>query len=78
MISMTLKLDQVRPDGMGILGWRATLGAEISRWCKEQGMVPDQDYDWSFIPKSQEVRFRFYGVNDSYATLFALRWAQYL
>ena len=77
MISFTLVLNKI-PNGLGALGWRSHMGIELSKWCQDQGLVRDQDYDWAFMPNDRAVHFRFYGENESFSTLFALRWAEYL
>lgn len=53
----------------------AQAAIEMSYWCKDQGLVRDIDYDWAFMTNKKEIHFRFYNGNDSYATLFALKWA---
>ena len=60
------------------LGWRADLGIEISRWCQELGLERGVDYDWAFITAKRELHFRFWGEDPAFATMFALRWAEYL
>jgi hypothetical protein len=77
MISLTLVLKEM-PTGMGVLGWRAHMGIELSQWCREHGLVRDKDYDWAFMPNDRAIHFRFYGENESFASLFAIRWAEYL
>ncbi len=52
------------------------LGIDLSAWCKEQGLVQNRDYDWAF--RQGELHFRFHCDSESYATLFTLRWAEYL
>ena len=77
MIVLTLILTNV-PKGMGVLGWRSNMGIEISRWCREHGLMLDRDYDWTFLPKDNALQFRFHDENESFASLFAIRWAEYL
>ena len=60
------------------LGWRADLGIKISRWCQELGLERGVDYDWAFITAKEELHFRFWGDDPAFATMFALRWAEYL
>jgi hypothetical protein len=60
------------------LGWRATLGIEISRWCRDLGLERDVDYDWALMSAKNELHFRFWGEDPAFATMFALRWAEYL
>ena len=50
---------------------------EMSHWCKGHGLLPNRDYDWSFMSNSHEIHFRFYNQAESYATLFALIWTGY-
>jgi hypothetical protein len=77
MISFTLDLT-TRSQGTDALGWRSTLGIEISRWCQEHGLVRNQDYAWWYMLSERTLHFKFYGEDESFATLFALRWAEYL
>jgi len=53
----------------------AGVAIEMSYWCRDHGLVRDLDYDWAFITAEKEIHFRFFNDNDSYATLFALKWA---
>lgn len=64
----------LRPKGHTSVTTR--LGIELSMWCKQQGLLREQDYDWAHM--QGELHFRFHGESESYATLFALRWAEYL
>lgn len=59
------------------LGWRAKLGIEMSQWCQQQGLAVRQNYDWSFNPHGNSLQFRFYETNETFATMFALRWSEY-
>ena len=77
MITIRLILTNV-PQGIGILGWRSNMGIEMSRWCREHELMLDRDYDWAFLPKDNALQFRFYNENESFASLFAIRWAEYL
>jgi len=65
---------QLRPRGERKL--ITGLGIELSAWCKAQGLIREQDYDWAF--NQDELHFRFHGDSESYATLFTLRWAEHL
>ena len=47
---------------------------EMSNWCKENGLVHSQDFDWSFMNHLKEIHFRFYSDEESLATMFALIW----
>ena len=53
----------------------AVFSAELSRWCKDQGLISGIDYNWHFIPDEKQSVFYFDKTAESYATLFALRWA---
>lgn len=53
----------------------ALVAIEMSNWCKEQGLVHGQDYDWALITALREVHFRFYSESESIITIFALKWA---
>ena len=56
-------------------GWTASsLGIEMSRWCKEQGLMSGRDFDWAYHPEDYTVNFIFYGEAESFASLFALKW----
>lgn len=55
-------------------GVKANCAVEMARWCKEQGLQHGVDFDWYYEPARQCTRFRFYGVNESVTTMFALRW----
>lgn len=77
MIVVTLVLTN-KPEGMSILGWRSNKGIEISRWCREHELMLDRDYDWRFAPGDNMLQFRFHNENESFASLFAIRWAEYL
>jgi hypothetical protein len=48
---------------------------EMSIWCRQQGLIQNTDYNWSFNPDENEIEFRFHGASESYATMFSLRWA---
>ena len=47
---------------------------EISRWCKEQGLVLREDFDWYYHPEDLTVTFNFYNGATSFASLCALKW----
>lgn len=47
----------------------------MSYWCKDMGLIREKDYDWTFKSNEKEICFRFYGEDESYASLFALKWA---
>jgi hypothetical protein len=72
-----LILDLSRKDKQE-LGWRANLGIEIHRWCQEQGLERGVDYDWALMPAERELHFKFWGEDPAFATMFALRWSEYL
>ena len=56
-------------------GWTASsLGIEMSRWCKEQGLMSGRDFEWAYHPEDYTVNFTFYGESESFASLFALKW----
>lgn len=48
---------------------------EMSYWCRDMGMERNVDYEWYFNSTKKEIYFRFFGEKESYATMFALRWA---
>jgi len=48
---------------------------ELSSWCKDNGLIAGIDYTWEFIPDHKQSVFYFEDGKESYATLFALRWA---
>jgi hypothetical protein len=52
----------------------ANFSVELSRWCKEQGLVDRLDYNWKFKPQHQVTVFYFEDHCESYATLFLLKW----
>ena len=55
--------------------WDAsTRGIEMSRWCKEQGLIAGRDFEWAYHPQDYTVNFTFYGEAESFASLFALKW----
>lgn len=63
-----------------IIGWddqrdASTFSVELSRWCQEQGLIRSIDYYWHFIPDDKQSVFYFADDKESYATLFALKWA---
>ena len=72
-----IKLDLSRHKRLDT-GWQSSLGKEISQWCQDQGLIIRQNYDWSLRPHGNMLQFRFYQTNETFATLFALRWSQYL
>ena len=53
----------------------AVFSTELSHWCKEQGLISGVDFKWHFIPDAKQSVFYFEDHVESYATLFALRWA---
>lgn len=53
----------------------STFSVELSRWCHDQGLISGIDYNWHFIPDDKQSVFYFEDDKESYATLFALRWA---
>lgn len=50
-------------------------GIAMSYWCRDMGLVREVDYDWALMSATKEIHFRFYGDNESYSSLFALKWA---
>ena len=61
------------------LAWKdqrdgANRSIELSRWCKEQGLIDREDYNWQFKPSEQVTVFYFEDSAESFATLFALKW----
>ena len=75
MILLKLKLDH---HDCNEFGWRGNLGIELSQWCKDNGLVRDKDYDWALITAKNEIHFRFFGDDPSFASMFALKWGKYL
>lgn len=53
----------------------ANFSVELSRWCKEQGLIDTVDYNWHFIPNQRITVFYFKEGAEMYATLFQLKWA---
>jgi hypothetical protein len=53
----------------------ADFSVELSHWCKDQGLINRIDYNWHYIPDQRVTIFNFEHSVESYATLFALRWA---
>ena len=74
MILFKLNLEE---QDKHILGWRADFGIELSRWCQSHGLIRDVDYTWAYMADTKTLHFKFYG-NPSFASLFALRWSEYL
>lgn len=54
----------------------ANFSVELSRWCKEQGLIDTVDYNWHFIPDQRVTIFYFKNDAEMYATLFQLRWVR--
>lgn len=52
----------------------STHGITMNYWCKDQGLIGGQDFDWSYHPVDLTVTFNFYGEAESFATMFALKW----
>ena len=52
----------------------ASRSIELSRWCKDQGLIDRVDYNWQFKPQEKVTVFYFEDHCESYATLFSLRW----
>jgi hypothetical protein len=75
VILLKLKLDNHERDEFG---WRGNLGIELSKWCQELGLIRDQDYSWALMTGINEIHFRFYGEDQSFASMFALKWGKYL
>ena len=48
----------------------------MSQWCRNQGLIHDTDYSWSFHPDDNEIVFKFYGDSESWASMFALVWVR--
>ena len=59
----------------GMIAGRANFGIELSHWLRDQGLVREQDYTWSLDSALNTVTFVFNTGHESYASLFALRWA---
>ena len=74
--SRTMKTVSIPPKYLSSAGsWTASsLGIDMSRWCKEQGLVPGRDFEWAYNPQDYTVDFTFYGEAESFASLFALKW----
>jgi len=53
----------------------ANFSIELSDWLKDTGLISGIDYTWHFIPDHKQSVFCFEDDKESYATLFALRWA---
>ena len=53
----------------------ANYSIELSRWCKDQGLVDRVDYNWQFKPNELVTVFYFEDSVESYATLFSLKWS---
>lgn len=53
----------------------STFSVELSNWCKDNGLIMGVDYNWHFVPDHKQSIFYFEDDYESYATLFALRWA---
>ena len=53
----------------------ATFSMELSKWCNEQGLNQNVDYQWHFVPEQKVTVFYFKDHCESYATLFQLKWA---
>lgn len=63
-----------------IIGWTdqrdaANFSIEMNHWCRDQGLIQGIDYYWHFVPADKYSVFLFIDDKESYATLFALRWA---
>ena len=54
----------------------ADMSIELSRWCKQHGLVDKLDYNWQFKPQEQVTVFYFEDHCESYATLFSLKWTK--
>ena len=52
----------------------ADMSIELSRWCKQHGLVDKLDYNWQFKQQEQVTVFYFEDHCESYATLFSLKW----
>lgn len=53
----------------------AELSIKLNHWCREQGLKDFTDYSWQLKPQEKVTVFYFEDHIESYATLFALRWA---
>ncbi len=53
----------------------ANFSIELARWCKEQGLKDEVDFNWHYLPTARLTVFYFKGEAESYATLFQLKWA---
>lgn len=49
-------------------------GIRMSVWCRQQGLVKGQDYDWCYMQERQVHQFVFYDSAEMYASLFSLVW----
>jgi hypothetical protein len=75
MILLKLRLDDHSSEDFG---WRGNIGIELSKWCQENGLIRDRDYDWALMPGDNEIHFKFYGEDQSFTSMFALKWGKYL
>ncbi len=57
---------------------QADFAIELSRWCKNNGLKYGVDYEWALDSAAREVHFKFFGEGEMMATVFSLRWADYL
>ena len=72
----TMKTVSIMPKSLErVTIWDASeRGIDMSRWCKEQGLVAGRDFEWAYNPQDYTVNFTFYGESESFASLFALKW----
>lgn len=54
------------------------LATIINTWCKEQGLIREQDYQYYFKLSESAMCFKFHDENSAITSLFVLRWGQYL
>jgi len=72
-----MKRVQLRiPDTyLAMISGRSNYGIELSQWLRDQGLVRELDYTWSLDSATNTVTFNFTDSHESYASLFALKWA---
>lgn len=64
-----------------VVPWRdqmngANYSVQLSRWCKDQGLVDGIDYHWAFVPNERKTIFHFEDSAEQYASFFALKWTE--
>lgn len=60
---------------LSMIAGRSNYGIELSLWLQEQGLIRERDYTWSLDSTLNTVTFVFNSGQESYASLFALKWA---